>query len=239
MNWSEFVKWLSPYWKDFFEPFAPNVSQIPKDFLEAIVQTIYMTFWTALWSGILGTLLGVVLVVIHENGILENVWLYRILDQLVNIFRSIPFIILVALLATTTRFLAGTTIGSKAALVPLIVGVIPFFARQVENALLEVNPGVVEAAQAMGIRPLGIVFRVYLKEGLPGIVRASALTLISVIGLTAMAGAVGGGGLGNLAIARGYNRFQTDVTLVATVFILILVFITQFIAKQIEKRVTH
>lgn len=96
-----------------------------------------------------------------------------------------------------------------------------------------------EAAQAMGTSPWGIIFRVYLKEGLPGIVRASALTLISVIGLTAMAGAVGGGGLGNLAISRGYNRFQTDVTLMSTILILILVFITQFIARRIEKRVTH
>ena len=238
-GWKNFIVWISPYWKSFFEPFAPNVASIPKDFLESLLQTIYMTFWTALWSGILGTLLGVILVVIHDGGILENKPAYRVLDQLVNIFRSIPFIILVALLATTTRVLAGTTIGSKAALVPLIVGVIPFFARQVENALLEVNPGVIEAAQAMGIRPLGIVFRVYLKEGLPGIVRASALTLISVIGLTAMAGAVGGGGLGNLAVSRGYNRFQTDVTLVATVLILILVFITQFIAKKIENKVSH
>ena len=141
--------WSNQAWASL-EPIMPNVAKIPKDFLEATQQTLYMTFWTALWSGIFGILLGVVLVVTHDGGILENRWFYRILDQLVNIFRSIPFIILVALLATTTRFLAGTTIGSKAALVPLIAGVIPFFARQVENALLEVNPGVVEAAQAMG-----------------------------------------------------------------------------------------
>ena len=233
-----FGAWFNQAWASL-EPIMPNVAKIPKDFLEATQQTLYMTFWTALWSGIFGILLGVILVVTHDGGILENRWFYRILDQLVNIFRSIPFIILVALLATTTRFLAGTTIGSKAALVPLIAGVIPFFARQVENALLEVNPGVVEAAQAMGTSPWGIIFRVYLKEGLPGIVRASALTVISVIGLTAMAGAVGGGGLGNLAISRGYNRFQTDVTLMSTILILILVFITQFIARRIEKRVTH
>ena len=126
--------WSNQAWASL-EPIMPNVAKIPKDFLEATQQTLYMTFWTALWSGIFGILLGVVLVVTHDGGILENRWFYRILDQLVNIFRSIPFIILVALLATTTRFLAGTTIGSKAALVPLIAGVIPFFARQVENAL--------------------------------------------------------------------------------------------------------
>jgi len=149
--------WSNQAWASL-EPIMPNVAKIPKDFLEATQQTLYMTFWTALWSGIFGILLGVILVVTHDGGILENRWFYRILDQLVNIFRSIPFIILVALLATTTRFLAGTTIGSKAALVPLIAGVIPFFARQVENALLEVNPGVVEAAQAMGTSPWGIIF---------------------------------------------------------------------------------
>ncbi|WP_143164336.1 ABC transporter permease subunit, partial [Enterococcus faecalis] len=129
-------------------------------------------------------------------------------------------------------------IGAKAALVPLIFGVVPFFARQIENALLEVDPGVIEAAEAMGTSPIGIILRVYLLEGLPGIIRVSALTIINVIGLTTMAGAVGAGGLGNLAISRGYNRFQTDVTIVATLLILILVFLSQFISNQLIKKIT-
>ena len=139
----------------------------------------------------------------------------------------------------TTRFIVGTTIGATAALVPLIVGIVPFFARQIENALLEVDPGVIEAAQAMGTSPLGIIFRVYLLEGLPSIIRVSALTIINVIGLTAMAGAVGAGGLGNLAISRGYNRFQTDVTVVATLLILALVFLSQFISNFLIKKISH
>lgn len=235
----QFVQTFYQLWEDVLTPYMPNVASMPKDFFKALGETVYMTLWTSVWSAFFGIILGVILVITREGGILSNRFVYRLLDQLVNIFRSIPFIILVALLATTTRTIVGTTIGSKAALVPLIVGVIPFYARQIEIALVEVNSGVVEAAQAMGVSPLGIIFRVYLKEGFPGIVRVSALTIISVIGLTTMAGAVGGGGLGNLAISRGYNRFQTDVTIMSTVFILILVFVSQSISKIIEKKVSH
>ena len=126
---------------------------------------------------------------------------FWILDKLVNLIRSIPFIILLALLAVITQFIVGTTIGAKAALVPLVATEIPFFARQVETALLEVDPGLIEAAQAMGISRLGIICLVYLREDLVGIVRVSALTIISLIGLTTMAGAVGAGGLGDLSIS--------------------------------------
>ncbi|WP_122645406.1 methionine ABC transporter permease [Enterococcus mediterraneensis] len=223
----------------FFERFFPNVISIPDEFIEATKQTLYMTFWTALIAGVLGILLGVVLVVTRPKGILQQRIVYELLDKLINVVRSIPFIILLSLLAITTRFIVGTTIGEKAALVPLIIGVIPFFARQIENALLEVDPGVIEAAQAMGTSPIGIIFRVYLVEGLPGIVRVSAVTIINVIGLTTMAGAVGAGGLGNLAISRGYNRFQTDVTIVATLLILLLVFISQFISNLLIKKISH
>lgn len=229
---------LLPIW-EWLTPYIPNVAKIPEDVWEATVETLYMSFWTSLLAGIFGIALGVVLVVTREGGILQNKWAYKILDSLVNIVRSIPFIILLALLAPTTRFIVGTTIGAKAALVPMIAGVIPFFARQVENALLEVNPGVIEAAEAMGLSPLGIIWRVYLSEGLPSIIRVAALTIINVIGLTAMAGAVGAGGLGNLAITRGYNRFQTDVTIVTTVLILVLVFISQYISNRLVKKISH
>ncbi|MCW6674705.1 ABC transporter permease [Aerococcaceae bacterium NML171108] len=225
--------------QQLLEQYLPNVTPIWEDVVEATLQTLYMSFWTSLWAGIGGIFFGVILVSTRRGGILQNTLLYQVLDKAVNIARSIPFIILLALLAPTTRFIVGTTIGEKAALVPLVIAVIPFFARQIENALLEVNPGVVEAAQAMGTSPIGIIFRVYLLEGLPGIVRVSALTVINVIGLTAMAGAVGAGGLGNLAISRGYNRFQTDVTIVSTLLILVLVFISQFISNRIVKKITH
>lgn len=223
----------------FLETYLPNVYLIPDEFIEATKQTLYMSFWTALIGGAIGLGFGIVLVVTRPKGLLENRLLYEVLDKVINVVRSIPFIILLSLLALTTRFLVGTTIGAKAALVPLIFGVVPFFARQVENALLEVDPGVIEAAESMGTSPLGIVFRVYLIEGLPGIIRVSALTIINVIGLTAMAGAVGAGGLGNLAISRGYNRFQTDVTIVATLLILILVFLSQWISNLLIKKISH
>lgn len=223
----------------FLETYLPNVYLIPDEFIEATKQTLYMSFWTALIGGAIGLGFGIVLVVTRPQGLLENRLLYEVLDKVINVVRSIPFIILLSLLALTTRFLVGTTIGAKAALVPLIFGVVPFFAREVENALLEVDPGVIEAAESMGTSPIGIVFRVYLIEGLPGIIRVSALTIINVIGLTAMAGAVGAGGLGNLAISRGYNRFQTDVTIVATLLILILVFLSQWISNLLIKKISH
>lgn len=223
----------------FFERYFPNVVAISDEFVEATIQTLYMTFWTALIAGILGIILGIVLVVTRPGGILESRGLFELLDKIINIVRSIPFIILLALLGTTTRLIVGTTIGETAALVPLIAGIIPFFARQIEIALLEVDPGVIEAAEAMGTNPLGIIVRVYLPEGLAGIIRVSALTIINVIGLTAMAGAVGAGGLGNLAITRGYNRFQNDVTIMATLIILILVFFSQFVSNLLVKKVSH
>lgn len=173
------------------------------------------------------------------SGVLKNPPLYSVLEKIINVCRSIPFIIMLALIQPLTRILAGTTIGTTAALVPLVIGVIPFFARQIENALLEVDPGVIEAAEAMGTSPLGIIFRVYLIEGLPSIIRVSAVTIINLIGLTAMAGAIGAGGLGNLAITRGYNRFQTDVTFMATLIILIMVFISQAISNQLIKKTSH
>jgi len=221
------------------ERYFPNVVAIQDEFVTATIQSLYMVFWTSLIAGILGILLGIVLVVTRPNGILENRPLFEFLDKVINVVRSIPFIILLTLLGTFTRFLVGTTIGETAALVPLIAGIIPFFARQIEIALLEVDPGVVEAAEAMGTSPFGIIFRVYLPEGVAGIIRGSALTVVNVIGLTAMAGAVGAGGLGNLAITRGYNRFQTDVTIMATLIILVFVFISQFVSNLLIKRVSH
>ncbi|WHZ33003.1 methionine ABC transporter permease [Desemzia incerta] len=223
----------------FLTRYFPNVIEIQEEVIESTFQTIYMVLVTAAVAGILGILLGVVLVVTSPNGILENKRIYNFLDQFVNIFRSLPFIIMMTLIVPFTRLLVGTSIGTSAAIVPLVVGTTPFFARQIQNALLEVDEGVIEAAQAMGSTPLEIIFRVYLKEGLIPIIRVSSLTIINLIGLTAMAGAIGGGGLGNLAIVRGYTRFQTDVTLVATILILLLVFISQGIGNYLIRKISH
>ncbi|AMC00645.1 Methionine import system permease protein MetP [Aerococcus viridans] len=224
---------------NFIESILPNAASIPDEFLEATIETLYMTLWTAGLGFALGLGLGVWLVLTQPKGLKANAAVYGVLDKFVNIFRSIPFVIMIALLVNITRLIAGTSIGTTAAIVPLVVATVPFYARQIQNALVEVNPGVIEAAQAMGLSTGDIVFRVYLKEALPGIIRVSALSIINVIGLTAMAGTIGGGGLGNLAITRGYNRFQTDVTIISTIIILIIVFISQAIADRLVKKVEH
>ena len=223
----------------FIITFLPNVSEIWDEVLQSTWETLYMTLVAGLIAGILGVILGVILVVTEDGGILESRHLYNVLDKLVNIFRSLPFIILMALIVPFTRLVVGTSIGTTASIVPLVVATVPFYARQIQNALVEVDAGVIEAAQSMGASPWEIIFRVYLKEGLPGIIRVSSVTIINLIGLTAMAGAIGGGGLGNLAITRGYNRFQNDVTLVATIIILIIVFISQAIGNALVKKVSH
>ena len=201
--------------------------------------TLYMVGATAVVSGIVGIIIGIILSVSEEGGIMENKTLYSILDKIVNIGRSIPFVIMVAILVKFTRMLVGTAIGNTAAIVPLSVATIPFFARQVQNALSGVDKGVIEAAQSMGFGPKDIIWSVYLPEARESLIRNSAVTIISLIGLTAMAGAIGAGGLGKVAISYGYNRFNTDITLVCTVLILLIVFIVQWISDFIIRLLRH
>lgn len=217
----------------------PNAIEIPERFFEATLETIYMTLVTCLIGFILGLILGILLILTMPKGLKENKWVYTVLDKVVNVFRSIPFVILMALLVVVTRFIVGTSIGTTAAIVPLVVSTIPFYARQVQNALVEVDAGIIEAARSMGLTTWEIVYRVYLVEGLPSIIRVSSLSIISIISLTAMAGTIGGGGLGNLAITLGYNRFQTDVTIVSTIIILIIVFIFQWIGDWLVSKIDH
>ena len=219
--------------------FFANVIASKQDFITETGATVYMVVVTSIIAGIIGMLGGLALTLTQEGGLWENQKVYWVLDKVVNIFRSIPFIILLALISPVTRAIVHTTIGNTAAIVPLVVGSAPFYARQIENALAEVDGGIIEAAKSMGDSPAHLVFGVYLKEGLPAILRASAMTIISLIGLTAMAGAVGAGGLGNLAITRGYNRYQNDIIIVSTVLILVLVFITQGIFNLWVKKVQH
>lgn len=223
----------------FMEEWLPHAWPLRDGFIEATWETLYMLGLTIVAGDTLGLILGVIITVTGPNGILPNQAVFKILDALINVFRSIPFIILLALLVNVTRLIVGTTIEATAATVPIVIGTIPFFARQVEIALLEVDPGVVEAAQAKGSSPFDIIYRVYLREGLPALLRVSASTVINVIGLTAMAGAVGGGGLGTMAIARGYQRSRMDVILVSTVLILIIVFVSQLIFNWLIRKVEH
>lgn len=206
---------------------------------EDIGLTFYMLFLSAIFSGIFGLIIGVILVVTNDGGILENKKVYSLLDKITNLFRAVPFIILLAVISPITNLIVGTRIGPTAAIVPLVFSCVPFFAKQVEQALAEVDPGVIEAAEAMGNSPFEIITAVYLREGLPSLVRASSITLISLLGLTAMAGTIGAGGIGNLAIAVGYNRYKNDVVIISVIVILIIVYAIQGIANLIIKKTSH
>jgi D-methionine transport system permease protein len=225
--------------ESFLNSIIPNIMNKLPDFYESIVDTLKMLGWSGSISFVLGLFLGVVLIVTRKGGILQNTVIYQILDKVINFFRSVPFIILLAALIPVTRKIMGTAIGVEGAIVPLIFGTVPFFARQIEAALSEINPGLIEAAQSMGSGPLEIIFRVYLKECIGGIARATTITAISLIGLTAMAGAVGAGGIGDFAIRFGYQRNQIDVTYVSVVVLVLLVSIIQVIGNIIVKKSSH
>jgi D-methionine transport system permease protein len=217
----------------------PNVIEKRGELLKSLVQTMQMLAITGSISFCIGIVLAFVLVVTRKGDILENIVVWTILDKVINFFRSVPFIILIALIIPVTRAIAGTAIGVRGAIVPLVFGTTPFFIRQMESALSEIDRGAIEAAQSMGASPAGIIFRVYLKESLPGIVRGATITLISMIGLIAMAGAVGGGGLGDFAIRYGYNRYQTDIIIVTVLVLIVIVTIIQSTGALISKKMTR
>lgn len=221
------------------EKYLPNVLENIVELQESVVETIMMVSISGVISLVIGIVFGVMLVVTREGNVLENKPTQKILSQVINIFRSIPFIILLTAVLPVTRAIVGTGIGTKGAIVPLVFGTVPFFARQIDTALSEVDEGVIEAAKSMGSTPLEIIFRVYIREGLPGIVRAITITLVSLIGLSTMAGSIGGGGLGDLAIRYGHQRFQTDITYVTIIIILILVTVIQSTGNFLIKKFTH
>lgn len=217
----------------------PNVMQNPQELVKALRETLVMVSVPGAISLVLGVILGVILVVTRRGGIMQNAVVFNILDKVINILRSIPFIILLTALFPVTRAIMGTAIGIKGAIVPLVFGTVPFFSRQIETALLELDQGLIEAAQAMGTSPWGIIFRVYLRESIPGMVRAVMITFVSLLGFSSMAGAVGAGGLGDYAIRLGYQRFKSDVTLVTVLVLLVLVSIIQALGNWVVKRTTH
>jgi len=219
--------------------YIPNVLNSKEEIIKSIYQTLTMISISGVISLALGILFGVLLIVTRKGNILQNSSINSVLDKVINIFRSIPFIILIAALIPLTRAIVGTAIGIKGAIVPLVFGTVPFFARQIESALSEVDTGLIEAAQAMGSGPMDIIFRVYIREGLPGIIRGVTITFISLIGASAIAGSVGGGGLGDLAIRYGYQRFQTDITFVTVIILLLFVSIVQSIGDILIKRISH
>ena len=215
---------------------APNLTSKLPDFYKALGDTMLMVLWSGLISFVFGLLLGVVLTVTKPNGILENKVVYQILDKLVSLFRSIPFIILLTWVMPITRALVGTVLYVRGAIVPLVFGSVPFFTRQVESALAELDGGLIEAALSMGATPLQIIRRVLLPEAMPSIVAQLTTVVISLVGESAMAGAIGGGGLGDLAIRYGYQRFRPDVMIATVVILIILVQLVQFAGNLLAKR---
>lgn len=203
------------------------------------LETILMTFAAGIFGFIMGLPTGVLLFITREGQILGHKSLNRLISVLVNIFRSIPFIILIVWMIPFTRALVGTSIGVKAALVPLSIGAAPFIARMVENSLLEIPHGLIEAARAMGAKPLQIVLKVLLPEALPAIINSASITLITLVGYSAMGGAVGAGGLGQIGYQYGYVGY--DVVVMNTVLILLvgLVFFIQFFGDRISKKTDH
>ncbi len=186
-------------------------------------ETLYMVALSSFFAVVLGFPVGITLILTGEGGLLERPRLYRIMDGAVNVLRSFPFIILMIVLFPLSRLVVGTTIGTTATVVPLSIGAAPFVGRIVEGALKEVDPGVIEAALAMGSRVRDVVLKVMIPEALPGLVLGGTLTVINIIGYSAMAGAIGGGGLGDLAIRYGFHRFQTDVLIAAVLVIVVMV----------------
>ncbi len=200
------------------------------------LQTLEMVFFSTIFSVLLGLPLGVLLHVTdkeEKGGILPRPILNEILSRIVNILRSFPFLILMIVLMPLARIILGTTIGTKAAVVSLSIAAAPFVARIIETSLTEVDPGVVQAAKAMGSTNWQIITRVMLPEALPGLVSGLTLTVINLIGYSAMAGTIGGGGLGDLAIRYGYQRFRSDVMIAAVVVTILLVEIVQFLGNKI------
>ena len=214
-------------------------SMIIKLVAESTLQTIEMVFWSTVFSLIMGLPLGVLLHVTDredQGGIIPKPLLNEILSRIVNILRSFPFLILMIVLMPVARFILGTTIGTRAAVVSLSIAAAPFVARVIETSLKEVDPGVVQAAKAMGSTNWQIIVKVMLPEALPSLVSGVTLTIINLIGYSAMAGTIAGGGLGDLAIRYGYQRFRSDVMLAAVIVTIVLVELVQFVGNKISSR---
>lgn len=220
--------------------FSAFFAQYGNLFLQGTVDTLIMTCVATILAYVIGIPLGILLVVTSPNGLRPNRVVSTIVGWIVNIGRSIPFIILLVALIPFTRFIVGTSLGVPGAVVPLVVTAAPFAARMVEQSLEETDSGLVEAAQSFGASTWQIVWKVYLKETLPSLVRGAAITFVTLFGYSAMAGTVGAGGLGDIAIRYGYQRFQTDVMIFAVLLCVVLVIVFQAIgdvtARKIDKR---
>lgn len=221
------------------EQLIPNVIRYHESLIKATIDTLIMVAVSSVIALILGSIVGILIVITQKGHILENPGLNNIICRIVDLVRSMPFVILITLFLPITRLIVGTSIGVKGATVPMILAIIPFVARQIEQAITEVNPGVIEAAESMGLSKRVIIFRIMLKEARAGVIRAVIISIISLLNLSAMAGTVGGGGLGDFAIRYGYGQYMTDITIVTVLILLILVTLVQGGGALLIKKITH
>lgn len=224
--------------EDLLLEHVPNLMKYRSEYIQAIQETLLMLGWSGSISCTVGLILGIILSVTKKGQILEQKQVYLLVDKLISFFRSIPFIILLTWVMPLSRSIMGTGIGVKGVIVPLVFGCVPFFARQVENALAEIDSGLIEAATAMGLSPWDIIGRVYLRESLPAIVRGTIVTAVSLLNLTAMAGAVGAGGLGDFAIRYGHDRNMTDITTVTVITLVFFVVLLEALGTALIKKLS-
>lgn len=206
--------------------------------IQATLETLYMVFASTFFSVILGFIPAIILTLTADDGLKPNKAIYQVLDFIVNTFRSFPFIILILILIPFTRLIAGTSLGSTACIVPLTISAIPFVARVIESALRGVDSALIEAAKSFGASDMQIVFKVYLKEAFPAILSGIILTLISLVGYSAMGGAVGAGGLGDVAIRRGYQAYNLAYLIVTSIILIVIVQIVQNLGNWLFKKLS-
>ena len=224
---------------DWINALLPNLDRLSGELLKSIGQTATMIGVSGTIAWVLGILVGVLLVTTRPGGILENRAVFTFFDRAIDIIRSIPFIILIVLLIPLSRFLVGTGSGVTGSFVALVFGTVPFFARQVESVLSDIDHGLIEASEAMGFSPMQIIFGVYLKESIPGITRVTMITFVSFVGITAIAGAIGAGGIGDFAIRYGYQMGYRDMIWLTVLIILAVISVFQFFGNLIIRRTTH
>lgn len=211
--------------------------EIRKIIVYALLETIYMVGLSTIFSMIIGFIISIILVITKDGGLKSNRLVYSILDFIINTLRSFPFIILMIAIFPLTKLIVGKSIGTTAAIVPLTIGASPFSARVIEGAMNEVDNGLIETAKSFGASTRHILFKVIIKEAMPSIINGITLTIINLIGYSAMAGAIGAGGLGDVAIKYGYYRFKTDIMVYTVIVLILLVQITQYIGNLFYKKI--
>ena len=224
---------------DVISYFLPHIDRLGPELVECFWQTATMVAVSGTIAWFLGVTIGVLLVITREGGLWEKRWLFLSLDKSIDIIRSIPFIILIVLLIPLSRFLVGTGSGVTGSFVALVFGTVPFFARQIESILSDLDEGLIEASLAMGFSIPQIVFGVYLRESIPGITRVTLITFVSFIGITAIAGAIGAGGLGDFAIRYGYQMGYRDMIWLTVIIILAVITVVQCLGQWIIRKTSH